>query len=349
MSHAALSLVDLRSDTVTRPTPGMRAAMHAAEVGDDVFREDPTVNRLEQEVAALLDKPAALFVPSGTMANQLALRLHTEHGDEVLCADGAHVKWYETGAAAALGGVQLSPVGRGGLFSPEELAAAFVPARGDHAGPVTRLCWIENTHNRAGGKVWPLDELDAVCGAARALGLALHLDGARLWNAAVRLGVPPARIAAAFDTVSVCLSKGLGAPVGSLLVGSPAAIERARRFRKMYGGGMRQAGVLAAAGLYALHHNLPRLAEDHENAAALAAALMDVPGVSVVPPDTNILLLDLLPPLPDAETVLKALAGRGVLGGAFGPRRVRLVTHLDVDVAACRRAAEQLRGVLCGA
>lgn len=341
--------VDLRSDTVTRPTPGMRAALQAAEVGDDVFREDPTVNQLEQEVALLLNKPAALFVPSGTMANQIALRLHTHPGDEVLTADGVHVKWYETGAAAALAGVQLTAVGRGGLFSPEELRAAFVPERGDHAGAVTRLCWIENTHNRAGGRVWPLGELDAVCTEARELGLALHLDGARLWNAAVKLGVPPARLAAAFDTVSVCLSKGLGAPVGSLVVGGAAAIERARRFRKMYGGGMRQAGVLAAAGLHALNHHLDRLHEDHENANHLAARLVGIPGVRVVPPETNILLFDLEAPLPDAETTLKALAARGVLGGAFGPRRVRLVTHLDVDRDACERAAEQIRGVLCEA
>lgn len=342
------AVIDLRSDTVTRPTPGMREALYAAAVGDDVFREDPTVSRLEEEVAALLGKPAALFVPSGTMANQIGLRVHTQPGDAVLVGDGSHVTCYETGAAAALAGVQLTPVGQGGLFSAAALRAAFVRERPDHSEPATRLCWVENTHNRAGGRVWPLDELDAVVQAAAELGLRRHLDGARLWNAAVKLGVPPSRIAAGFDTVSVCLSKGLGAPVGSLLAGEAATVERARRYRKMYGGGMRQVGILAAAGLHALRHHRERLTEDHANAQLLAERLAGLPGVRVIAPDTNILLFDLEPPLPNAEAVLRAMRAAGVLGGAFGERRVRVVTHLDVDRADCERAAERIRGVLCG-
>ena len=342
--------VDLRSDTVTRPGPAMRAAIAEAVVGDDLYGEDPTVLSLQEQVAALLDKEAALFVPSGTMANQLGLRLHTQPGDDVLVSEGAHIKWYEAGAAAALSGLQLVTVGSpegAGLFSAAELQAVYQPRRSDHgSAPMTLLC-LENTHNRGGGRVWPMAQLASVCAAARELGLRLHLDGARLWNAATALGCSPADLSRPFDTVSVCLSKGLGAPAGSLLCGRRSDIDRARRFRRMYGGSMRQAGILAAAGCYALQHHLSRLGEDHENARLLAAALTGLSRVQVVQPvETNIVLFDLLPGLPDAATLVSALAARGVLVSAFGPRRIRLVTHLDVDRAACLHAAEQLRDLL---
>lgn len=341
-------VADLRSDTVTRPTPGMRAAIAAAEVGDDLYREDPTVIALEERVAALIGKPAALFTPSGTMANQLALRCHTSPGEDALCSEGAHIKWYEAGAAAALASIHLTQIGQGGLITVADLEAAYQAPRVDHAAPLMRLLCLENTHNRGGGRVFPMAQLRAVCGRARELGMRLHLDGARLWNAAVALSRPPAELAAPFDTVSVCLSKGLGAPVGSLLCGDAATVETARRFRRMYGGSMRQAGVLAAAGIYAITHHMARLAEDHENAQRIARKLRGLPGVTVVDPvETNIVLIDLSPPLMDAAQLTKALQARGVLAAPFGPRRLRVVTHLDVSAAACEQAAEEMRSLLC--
>lgn len=344
--------IDLRSDTVTKPTAAMRAAIAEAEVGDDLYGEDPTVRRLEERVAALIGKAAAVYVPSGTMANQLALRVHSRAGDDVLVSEGAHIKWYESGAASSLAGVQLSVIGRegdkSGLFSPEDVELAYQPVRGDKSCPPVTALFLENTHNRGGGRVWPMDRLRAVCDTAHKLGLKLHLDGARLWNAAIFLHLPPAAICAPFDTVSVCLSKGLGAPVGSLVCGSPADIDAVRRFRKMYGGAMRQSGILAAAGLYAISHHYDRLQDDHDNAQLLAAAVRQLPAVKVVDPvETNIILFDLLPGAPDAATVVSALRESGVLCGAFGPRRVRLVTHLDVSRAACESAVQRMQQVLC--
>jgi threonine aldolase len=336
--------IDLRSDTVTRPSPGMREAMARADVGDDWYGEDPTVNRLQEEVAALLQKEAALFVPSGTLANQIALRLHCRHGDDVLVGEEAHNQWHENGAAGALAGVQLTVVGRGGLFSPEEVTLAYKPENGLY--PPTRLLCVEDTHNRGGGRVWPRAQLQAVCAAGRALGLGLHLDGARLWNAAAAGGVPEAELAAPFDTVAVCLSKGLGAPVGSLLCGPRSLMTRARRYRQKYGGGMRQAGILAAAGRYALAHNRGRLPEDHDNARLLGERLAAHASVRVLPVETNIIVFDLLPPLPEAKAVVEALRERGLLVVAFGPRRMRAATHLDVDRAACLRAADLFDEVL---
>jgi threonine aldolase len=343
------AVIDLRSDTVTRPTAAMRAAIASAEVGDDMFGEDPTVRRLEEVVATRLGKAAALLVPSGTMANQLALRCHTQPGDDVLCSDGAHIKWYEAGAAAALAGLQLVTVGRGGFFHVSDLYASYQPERTDQASPPNRLLCFENTHNRGGGSIWPMQQLYEVAAAARQLGMKLHLDGARLWNAAVALGVPDAEIAAPFDTVSVCLSKGLGAPVGSLLCGPIDTIHRARRYRRMYGGSMRQAGILAAAGIYALSHHYQRLAEDHHNARRIAEMLSDLPNVHVIAPQTNILLFDLSLPLPDAAELTSRLKAQGVLVAPFGPRRIRLVTHLDVDHHACEQAGQRIRQVLCDA
>jgi threonine aldolase len=343
----ATGIVDLRSDTVTRPSSGMRAAMAAAEVGDDVLGDDPTVIRLQERCAELLGQEAALFVPSGTMANQTALKVHCEPGDDVLACDGAHLMWYEAGAAGAIAGVQIRSIGRAGRFSAEDVTAAY--QAGGPTQPPTRLVCVENTHNRAGGVVWPRQGIDAVVATARRLGMRLHLDGARLLNAAAVVGEPPDLLAGGFDTVSMCFSKGLGAPVGSVLAGSRALIARALRFRRMLGGGMRQAGVLAAAALWALDHNIVRLAEDHANARWLAERLASVPGLVVdSAPPSNIVMVDLASGLPSAKEIVARLAARGVLGLPFGERRLRLVTHLDVDRAACARAADALGLVLRG-
>jgi threonine aldolase len=345
--------VDLRSDTVTRPTPAMREAMARAEVGDDVYGEDPTVNRLEETVAALLGKEAAIFVPSGTMANQIALQLHTRRGDEVILGEDAHVSADESGAGAAWAGVQFRAVGHGGLFTAADLRAAIHEPDG-HC-PRQALVAVENTHNRAGGRVFPRAEAEAIAAVARGAGLALHLDGARLWNAAAALGAPPAELAAPFDTVSVCFSKGLGAPVGSALAGSRAAMTAARHYRKMFGGGMRQAGVLAAAALHGLQHHRARLPEDHVHARLLDAALAEViarsPRAALVPAETNQVNID-TPGLP-AERLVEAARRRGVLVGAMSTFRTRAVTHLDVGRADAERAAaalaEALREVLAEA
>lgn len=333
-----MQLVDLRSDTVTRPTPAMRRAMAEAELGDDVYREDPTVRALEAEVARLLGKDLAIFVPSGTMSNQLAILLHTRPGDEVVVGEGAHCALYESGAAGAWAGVQLATAGRGGLFDVAELERVVRPP--EPWFPRTSLVALENTHNKAGGRVFPEPVAREVAERARALGLGAHLDGARLWNAAVALGVDEARLAAPFDTVSVCFSKGLGAPVGSALVGRRDLIERAWRLRKMMGGGMRQAGVLAAGALHALEHHRARLAEDHETARALANRLRDE-GLAVGAVETNIVALTVEPPVTAARVC--ALARReGLLLGAMDSRTVRAVTHLD----APRDAVLGLAGVI---
>jgi threonine aldolase len=338
-------VIDLRSDTVTRPGEGMRHAMAGAEVGDDWYGEDPTVNRLQEEAAALLGHEAALFVPSGTMANQLSLAVHCQRGDEALVGREAHVLWHEGGAGAGLAGVQLTEVGEGGLFTADEIEAAVKPRSVLH--PPTRLVCMENTHNRCGGRVWPLAQLRAACERARALGLRLHLDGARVWNAHVQGGASLKELCAPFDTVSVCFSKGLGAPMGSLLLGSGELIQRARRYRQMYGGGLRQAGIVAAAGLYALAHNLPRLAQDHEHAQILGRAVLASKAARLCAPvETNIVVFDLLPGQRDAAAVVGKLRERGVLVNAMGRWRVRAVTHLDVDRAACERAADILGEVL---
>jgi threonine aldolase len=322
--------IDLRSDTVTRPGPEMLRAMAEAELGDDVFGEDPSAARLEAKVAELLGKPAALFVPSGTMANQIALLLHCRRGDAVVVGEGTHCMIYESGAAAAWAGVQFSVAGRGGLFDPEALDAVTPPAR-DWL-PRTSLVVLENTHNRAGGAVWEQGKLRAVCARAREHGLAVHLDGARLWNASVASGVPLAELAAPADTVSVCFSKGLGAPVGSALSGSREQIAHARRLRKMLGGGMRQVGVLCAAALYAVEHQRERLAEDHALARRLASGLAQLAGVSldVRAVQTNIVNIDVAG---SAEELARRLAERGVLIHATSASRLRAVTHRDVQAA----------------
>ncbi len=337
--------IDLRSDTVTRPTEGMRRAMAAAEVGDDIYGEDPTARRLEERAAELLGQDAALFVTSGTMGNQLALMLHCRRGDDVIVSRDAHCTLYESGGAGALAGVQLSAVGTGGTFTVHEMEAAMYPASAYHM-PRTRLVAVENTHNRAGGTVWPQAQVEAVCARARELGLATHLDGARIWNAAAATGRSPAELAAPFDTVSACFSKGLGAPIGSVLAGSVERITEARRLRKMLGGGLRQVGVLCAAALYALDHHLPRVAEDHDNARRLAIGLAVVPGLTIDldSVQTNIVNID----VEDAAAFVARAREAGVLLNDMAPRRVRAVTHLDVDAAAIDRAIAILSEVAQG-
>ncbi len=321
------SVIDLRSDTVTRPGAAMRAAMSAADVGDDVFREDPTTRALEEHVAGMLAKESALFVASGTMANQLALLVLTQRGDEALVGDGAHCLWYETGAAAVLGQLQLTSLGAGGFFSADDVTAALRPPA-DWNPRVTAIA-LENTHNRAGGRIWPRAQRVSVIERARQHGLRVHLDGARLCNAHVATGEALASLCEGIDTVSLCLSKGLGAPVGSVLSGPRALIDEARRWRKRLGGGMRQAGVLAAAAMYALDHHVERLGEDHEHARMLAAAARAA-GAAVQVPDSNIVMIDLAAGQ-SAEAFCARSKERGVLASAFGPSRVRLVTHLDVS------------------
>ncbi len=317
-------MIDLRSDTVTRPTEAMRQAMIEAPVGDDVFGDDPTVNRLEEYVAALLGKEAAIYCPSGTMTNQIGLYLGTNRGDEVILHEAAHIFNYEAGAPALLSGVQVRPVsGERGVVSPEALRAVVRPENVHFPRP--KLLCLENTHNVAGGRILPLDGFAAVAAEARTLGLEVHLDGARLFNAAVATGTPARAWCEHADTVSVCSSKGLGAPVGSLLAGGEETIREARRVRKAFGGGMRQAGVIAAASLYAFEHHVERLSEDHERARRLAEGLAEA-GYAVEIPETNIVLVD----VGDAGEFLVALAGSGVLATPRSESTVRFVTHLDV-------------------
>jgi threonine aldolase len=343
-------VIDLRSDTVTRPTLGMRAAVAAAPVGDDQFGEDPTVNELQVRVAGLLGKEAALWLPTGTMANQVALRSMTRPGDDVIASRDAHLYGSETGGAAANSGVQVTTIGEGGVFSCEEFLDAVKP-RGHIVFPPTTLVTIENTHNRSGGIVFPQAKAARICDAARERGIGSYLDGARLWNAAVATGEAPARLAAPFDLVGVSLSKGLGGPAGALLAGSREQILRCHRYRRMAGGAMRQAGLLAAAGLHALEHHYARLAEDHANARRLAELLATSPRVrlDVAHVQTNIVVFDLAPDAPAAEALASAARLRGVLMFPFGTRRIRLVTHLDVTRVQCERAAEILLDLIDGA
>ncbi|RFU22546.1 threonine aldolase family protein [Geodermatophilus marinus] len=331
-------MIDLRSDTVTRPTPGMRRAMAEACVGDDVYGEDPSVRALEERVADLMGHEAALFVPSGTMGNQIGMRLVCEPGQEVLCDADAHVVTYEMGAAAAVFGISTRTVVSGtGRLDVDALIAQVRP-RGDWHLTATAAVAVENTHNRGGGLVQPLGELQRLWEWSRGAGVAVHLDGARVWNAAVAAGVDPATYGRLADTASVCLSKGLGAPVGSVLVASAERIAVARLWRKRLGGGMRQAGVLAAAGLHALDHHLGRLAEDHAHARLLAERL----GVDPAGVETNIVRIDGV----NAPVVAEAAKARGVLVSQVAPTRLRLVTHLDVDRAGVERAAQVLAELL---
>ncbi|MDT0261344.1 threonine aldolase family protein [Jatrophihabitans lederbergiae] len=335
-----MSVLDLRSDTVTRPSQAMRTAMAEAEVGDDVYGDDPTVNALEREVAELLGYEAGLFTPSGSMANQLGLRLLVKPGEELVCDRAAHVVRAELGAAAVFSGITTrtwdAPAG---LLDPADVEAIITPNAGPHLVSTTAIA-IENTHNFGGGTVQPLEAVRAVQQLAREHGIGLHLDGARLWNASVASGVALNELAAGFDTVSVCLSKGLGAPVGSVLVSSAERIAAARMWRKRYGGGMRQVGILAAAGSFALQNNLKRLAEDHDRAQRLAAAL----GLDPSRTPTNIVVVT----VDNARAIAVAAAEQGLLVSALGPTFLRMVTHLDVDDDGIDRAIEILRPLVRG-
>jgi threonine aldolase len=337
------SLIDLRSDTVTRPTDAMRAAIAAAPVGDDQYGEDPTVNRLQQQVAELFAKEASIWLPSGTMANQVALRALTRPGDDVIVSRESHAVWHETGGSAANAGVQFTEIGSRGVFTAEDFMAAVKP-RGHVIYPPTTLVEIENTHNRSGGIIFPQDEAAAICSAARERSIGTYLDGARLWNVSVAAGVPLAKLAAPFDLVGASLSKGLGAPGGSMLAGTRDLIEKSVRYRRMLGGAMRQSGIFAAAGLYAIEHHMARLAEDHSNAQRFAERLAASERILLDPTtvQTNIVVFSLSARAPDAGTVVAQARERGVLVFAFGPRTIRAVTHLDVSRAQCERAADVL-------
>ena len=335
--------IDLRSDTVTRPSPEMRAAIAAAPVGDDQFGEDPTVNQLQERIAAFLEKEAALWLPTGTMANQVALRILTRPGDDVIVSRESHAVWHETGGAAANAGVQFGEIGSQGVFTVEQFLVARKPY-GHPSYPPTTLVEIENTHNRAGGVIFPQEEAVRICAAARAHKISTFLDGARLWNAARASGRPPAELAAPFDLVAVALSKGLGAPGGSVLAGPRDLIERAVRHRRMFGGAMRQVGIFAAAGLYGLDHNLGRLTVDHANARHIATRLAQSSRIvlDLATVQTNIIVFGLAPDAPDAGMVVARARERGVLVFAFGPRTIRAVTHLDVSPEQCEWAADVL-------
>ena len=324
-------MIDLRSDTVTRPGKGMREAMYRAEVGDDVFGEDPTITQLQDTVADLLGKEAALFVPSGVMANQLGVLVHTQPGTEVIVERRSHIPNYEGASPSWLASVQLCPIdGERGILNPDAVRSAIRP--GNYGQPATSLICLENTHNLAGGIAQTVEQLQAITDVAKEHQLPTHLDGARLWNAGIALDVPFHTFASLFDTVSVCLSKGLGAPIGSLFCGSKAAINKAHALRKRLGGGMRQVGILGAAGLYAIKNNLERLAQDHTNAKKLAQAIADLPHFSLNLDDihTNIVYFDVSAPL-TVSSVLSALEKEQVYVIPTGPNTIRAVTHLDVS------------------
>jgi threonine aldolase len=338
------SFIDLRSDTVTRPTPAMREAMASAEVGDDVFGEDATINCLQERVAAILGKEAALYVPSGTMSNQICIRAHTQPGDEMLCDVLCHVYNNEAGGPAALSGVTCRTIqGEHGILELVQLEDKVRPSNEHQVR--TRLVALENTHNRGGGRVYPLEKIKAISDWAHRNGLLMHLDGARLWNAVVATGIPAATWAAQFDSVSVCFSKGLGAPIGSALAGPREFIQRARRIRKLLGGGMRQGGMAAAGALYALEHHVDRLGEDHRNAQFLARAIAQTRGLRLDPPrvETNLVWVEVERELGSARDVATALKERGVLVHVAGPHTLRACTHLDVSAAEVARAAEAIR------
>ena len=345
MSH----LIDLRSDTVTRPTPGMIAAMAAAPLGDDVFDDDPTVHALQYRVAEILGKEAALFCPSGTMSNQIGIRIHCQPGDEFICESGCHIYNYEQGAFAQLSGLVARCVaGEFGVLTRDQLVGLIRP---DNEHQVrTRLICIENTHNRGAGRVQPQETVSEICDWAHRNRLATHLDGARLFNAVIASGIEARKWAERFDTVSVCFSKGLGAPVGSALAGPRELITKARRARKLFGGGMRQAGVLAAAALYALDHHVERLAEDHANARRLADAVESIDGLALASPhvDTNILFVKIAPRLGTAAEFAARLKLSGVLTLALGPDSIRLVTHLDVSREQIDEACQLLQAAASG-
>jgi len=348
MEHMRAAL-DFRSDTVTRPTPEMRRAMAEAEVGDDVYGEDPTVNRLEERAAQIFGREAAIFVPSGTMGNQIAIKIHTHHGQEIICEERGHIFNYEMATLAAFSGCVVRPIyGEDGMLTWSEIKRRIAP--GIYYKAQTGLISLENTHNMAGGTVYRQEAADEICEKAHEIGLAVHLDGARIFNAATALGKPVAEITRKFDSVMFCLSKGLGAPVGSLLVGSKTFIEKARRYRKALGGGMRQAGVLAAAGLIALEKMPARLKEDHDNAQVLAKGLAHIPGIKIDPTKvaSNILVFNISGTGMNTAEFSRRLAERKVLAAGIDAENMRFVTHMDVSRRDCDTALGAIRAICAG-
>ena len=338
--------IDLRSDTVTKPSKAMRQTIAEAEVGDDVFEDDPTVKKLEEMVAELLGKEKALFVPSGTMANEVAIKSLTKPGDEVILEEDSHIYNYEVGAPSVLCGVQLHAIkGKRGVLTAQQILDHIRP-EDIHVPPTTLIC-LENTHNRAGGTIYPIEEIKKIRGATKPFGIKMHLDGARLWNATIATGIPLDEYARHFDSVSVCLSKGLGAPIGSVISGTSDFIQIARRNRKMFGGGMRQVGIIAAAGIYAIENNFNRLIEDHRNAKALAQGLSKIPKVSVdlESVQTNIVVIDIKESGMGVTETLEKLREKGVLAVPFGKTKIRCVTHLDVNRDDIYRALEVFKQV----
>ncbi len=339
--------IDLRSDTVTKPCAGMRQAMANAEVGDDVFLGDPTINKLEDRVAEMLGFEAALFVPSGTMGNQLCLRTHSEHGDALIAHEQAHILFYETGAPCALSGLQPRVIPTDdGTFTPAQVEKLVLPENIHHSR--NKILALENTHNRCGGTVWPMAQYRDVVDFGRSAGLKVHLDGARLWNACAATSTELTDWTEGLLSVSVCFSKALGAPVGSALAGSREFVERARFFRKMFGGQLRQAGVLAAAVLFAFDNNLPKLPEDHEKCKLLAELIGNAKNTTVVAPQSNILMVDFATGIDPQVVADRLLEEHGVWLLAIGPQRIRLVTHLDVSMDDCKRAGEAMQQVMEG-
>ncbi len=341
-----MSKIDLRSDTITVPTPAMRTFMIRANVGDDVFGEDPTVNDLQKMITEMLDMEAALFVPSGTQANQISINAHTNPGNEVICDYNSHIFNYESGAAGMLSGVQLHPIiGKNGHPTAEQIIPAIRP--GDDHFPQTKLIRLENTHNRAGGTIFPIEEISKIHTVAKEHNIKLHLDGARLWNAAIETGKRLKEYAAYFDSVSLCFSKGLGAPVGSIVAGSKEFIKKAHYYRKAYGGGMRQAGILAAACIFAVENHFERLSEDHRNARLLAEGLVNVGPfkVDLESVQTNLVITDVEKGSIDAFEIVERLKENDILAIPFGPHKIRFVTHLNIthqDIETCLQVITNL-------
>ena len=334
-----MNYIDLRSDTVTKPSRPMLEAMMNAEVGDDVFGEDPTVNRLQQRIAVMLGKEGALFVPSGTMGNEVCIKVHTQPGDEIILEQESHIFVYETGAPVLLSGVQMNTIpGKRGVITAEQIRNAIRPKA--YYLPPTKLICLENTHGRSAGSVIPLDEIKKIHELAVGEKIAMHLDGARLWNASVATGIQPKEYAKYFDSLSVCFSKGLGAPIGSIIIGSMDVIERARKFRKVFGGGMRQVGILAAAALYALDHNIERLKEDHQKATYFAAELSKLPGLTIdlTEVQTNMVFVDISATGKTQDEILSLLKSNGVLMTPERQSSIRAVMHLDVTMEDVHQA-----------
>ncbi len=341
-----MAIIDLRSDTVTKPSPEMREVMSTAEVGDDVFGEDPTVNALQEKIKELTGKDAALFVTSGTQANQISINAHTQPGNEVICEYRSHIFNYEAGAPALLSGVQLHPIyGEYGIIKEEEIIAAIRDS--NHHFPQTKLIVLENTHNRWGGTIYPLENIEKTSIIAEQYDIKMHLDGARLWNASIESGIPIKTYARYFDSISLCFSKGLGAPVGSIIAGSKELIDKAHYYRKVYGGGMRQAGILAAAAIYAMENNVVRLTEDHKRARLLAEAVNEIPGfvVNLRTVQTNIVVIDTSLSGKTAPELTAKMLEQGVKMIAFSPTRIRAVVHLHVTDNDIDKTIEILKSI----